>query len=145
MVMPLFSLGLAVEPRPPSSWSIMDPGHDPRVFFAAERTLLAWVRTGIGVIGLGFVVARFGLFLHLVSGETPSADDHSASSMLGVFFIALGSVGMGAAIVQFLRFIRTLPESDRPRNYFVGATVAYSALLGLTGAALAIYLFLQVS
>jgi putative membrane protein len=143
--MPPFSLGLAVRACLPSSCSFMDPSHDPRVFFAAERTLLAWVRTGIGVIGLGFVVARFGLFLHLVTGDAPSADDHSTSSVLGVSFIALGAAGMGAAIVQFLRFIRTLPESDKPRNYYMGATVAYSALLGLTGAALAIYLFLQVS
>ena len=42
---------------------------DPRIFFAAERTLLAWLRTGIAVIGLGFVVARFGLFLRLISQQ----------------------------------------------------------------------------
>ena len=36
---------------------------DPRVYFAAERTLLAWVRTGLALMGFGFVVARFGLFL----------------------------------------------------------------------------------
>ena len=36
---------------------------DPRVRFAIERTLLAWVRTGLALMGFGFVVARFGLFL----------------------------------------------------------------------------------
>jgi len=36
---------------------------DPRVYFAAEWTLLAWVRTGLAMMGFGFVVARFGLFL----------------------------------------------------------------------------------
>jgi putative membrane protein len=41
---------------------------DPRVLFAAERTLLAWVRTGITVIG-GFVVARFGLSLTVQSSQ----------------------------------------------------------------------------
>lgn len=35
---------------------------DPRVFFAAERTLLAWIRTGLTVMAFGFLVARFGLF-----------------------------------------------------------------------------------
>jgi putative membrane protein len=37
---------------------------DPRVYFAAERALLAWIRTGPAKMGFGFVVARFGLFLH---------------------------------------------------------------------------------
>ena len=41
----------------------MPEPNDPRIYFASERTLLAWIRTGISVVGLGFVVARFGLFL----------------------------------------------------------------------------------
>ena len=36
---------------------------DPRVYFAAERTFLAWIRTGLGLMGVGFAVARFGFFL----------------------------------------------------------------------------------
>jgi putative membrane protein len=35
--------------------------NDPRVFFAAERTLLAWIRTALALMGLGFVVARFDI------------------------------------------------------------------------------------
>ena len=34
----------------------MNPNSDPRVFFAAERTQLAWVRTGLPIMALGFVV-----------------------------------------------------------------------------------------
>ncbi|MPZ77370.1 MAG: DUF202 domain-containing protein [Deltaproteobacteria bacterium] len=43
--------------------------NDPRVFFAADRTLLAWTRTGITLMGFGFVIERFGLlflFRHTV-------------------------------------------------------------------------------
>ena len=40
---------------------------DPRVRFAAERTLLAWMRTGLALMGFGFVVARFGLFLREIA------------------------------------------------------------------------------
>jgi Domain of unknown function (DUF202) len=36
---------------------------DPRVYFAAERTLLAWQRSAVAFIALGFVVERFGLFM----------------------------------------------------------------------------------
>lgn len=34
-----------------------------RDYLAAERTFLAWIRTGLALMGFGFVVARFGIFL----------------------------------------------------------------------------------
>ena len=47
------------------------PEIDPRVVFAAERTLLAWIRTGLSLMGFGFVVARFGLFLRELAAVQP--------------------------------------------------------------------------
>ena len=46
---------------------------DPRVLFAAERTLLAWVRTSVTLMGLGFAVARFGVFLAVLRGAAAPA------------------------------------------------------------------------
>jgi putative membrane protein len=74
----------------------MNDADDPRVYFAAERTLLAWVRTGLTVIGLGFVVARFGLFLHLLRPDSTSGA-HVGSTMIGVGLVLLGSVAVGMA------------------------------------------------
>ena len=44
-------------------------------YLAAERTLLAWIRTGLALMGFGFVVARFGLFLQQlqIMQRTPKA------------------------------------------------------------------------
>lgn len=47
---------------------------DPRVLFASERTWLVWVRTGLAIIGLGYVVARCGLFLRIMArGDRPKS------------------------------------------------------------------------
>ncbi len=40
-----------------------EPKSRPARLFAAERTLLAWIRTGLALMGFGFVVARFDRFL----------------------------------------------------------------------------------
>ncbi|HJZ59966.1 MAG TPA: DUF202 domain-containing protein, partial [Gemmataceae bacterium] len=91
--------------------------NDPRVFFAAERTLLAWVRTGLGLIGLGFVVARFGLFLQLFEKQTGSEIAHHVSPWVGVALALLGSAASGVSAWQHRRFCRTLGPDELPRNY----------------------------
>ena len=78
---------------------------DPRVYFAAKRTLLAWIRTGLTVMGFGFVVARFGLFLNLLAvqrGSPPSAVDATPhlSAFVGIALVALGAVGILFAAYQ---------------------------------------------
>jgi len=121
----------------------MKDGRDPRVFFAAERTLLAWVRTGLTVVGIGFVVARFGLFLRLLAREGHAGDPGHTSTFLGVSFVLLGSVGIAMGVTQFMRFVRTLEELDKPEGYRPGWSVAFAALLALTGLLLAVYLLVR--
>lgn len=117
----------------------MSENHDPRVYFAAERTLLAWHRTGLAVIGIGFLVARFGLFLRLVRGDRDAAPLLS-STALGVGFVLLGTAAIAVAGWQHWKFRRDLPPEDLPRRYSSMPSVALTALLALMGLLLALYL-----
>ena len=119
------------------------PESDPRVFFAAERTLLAWLRTGLTIMALGFVVARFGLFLRLVSLQPQAtlAQSHSgASAALGVLFVVVGAISILGATIQHRRFVSTLPPSDLPTSYSRVFAVALSVTVGVLGVLLAVYL-----
>ena len=117
---------------------------DPRVYFAAERTLLAWLRTGLTVMAFGFVIARFGLFLQIVAIQAPAVSHPAqtgASAILGIVLVAAGTLMIIAAAAQHRRFIATLPQVDRPRYYAGGALILYSSiLLALVGIALTAYL-----
>lgn len=115
---------------------------DPRVFFAAERTLLAWLRTGLTLMGLGFVVARFGLFLRVLALQPQSAaqEPFAASAVLGVLFIVVGAAAVLVATVQHRRYVTTLPRSHLPEPYSRLFAVVLSATVGLLGLVLAAYL-----
>ncbi len=123
----------------------MSESSDPRVFFAAERTLLAWIRTGLAVMGLGFVVARFGLFIRLAAHGPDAAPPATSSTALGVAFVLLGAASIAMGTVQFVRFSRALPAADRPQNYNVGWAASLASLLAALGVVLAVYLVLRAA
>ena len=120
----------------------MNDADDPRVFFAAERTLLAWVRTGLTVMGLGFVVARFGLFLQILR-QNPESESHIGSTGIGVGLVLLGSAAVALAAWQNLRFIHGLGPGARPRYYMATWSVWFAAALALIGVVLAVYILMR--
>src|SRR6266852_4314477 len=71
---------------------------DLRDYLAAERTLLAWIRTGLALMGFGFVVARFALFLQQVH-VVPHAP-YAESSGLSLWF-GTALIGAGVAVLLF--------------------------------------------
>lgn len=122
----------------------MDQSSDPRVYFAAERTLLAWIRTGITVIGLGFVVARFGLFLQILRHD-PAPNSHPGSMLIGVGLVLLGSAAVAMAAWQHVQFCRDLDPADRPREPLPNWSVWFAATLSVVGIVLAGYILLRSS
>lgn len=117
---------------------------DPRVFFAAERTLLAWMRSGLTVIGLGFVVARFGLVLNLVAMSNPAAavgrHPHWPSNALGIVLVVFGAASILGALYNHHAYVRTLPPEDLPELPFPRLASLLSLSIAITGFLLAAYL-----
>lgn len=88
---------------------------DPRVYFAAERTLLAWLRTGIAIMAFGFVVARFSLVLRLLQMQNGvGVTGHGVSPYLGAGLVLLGAVATAVGASEYRRYCIRLPASDLP-------------------------------
>jgi uncharacterized protein (DUF302 family)/uncharacterized membrane protein YidH (DUF202 family) len=110
-------------------------------YLAAERTFLAWIRTGLALMGFGFVVARFALFLqqlHFLQGELST--ESYGSLWFGTVLIVVGVFVTAFAGWRHLRLVRALDHGEK--SYFQPTIqlVAIAFFLALAGAAMAIYL-----
>jgi putative membrane protein len=120
------------------------PKDDPRVYFAAERTLLAWLRTGLGLMGVGFAVARFGLFLRELQASQPHATVPKTGLSLwsGVALVALGVIVNIGAVVRHIQTVKQLGAGTWQPGKVSAQAVALAVVLAAIGLAMAIYLVL---
>jgi putative membrane protein len=100
---------------------------DPRVLFAAERTLLAWQRSAIALMGFGFVVERFGLFLTLVAHQPPSQRGFSLG--LGVLLLLLGAAVALISARQFRQIAKNLDPAVVPPGYWTHVGVSLNIII----------------
>lgn len=134
---------MSAEPNPKSKAL---PGQsDPRVYFAAERTFLAWIRTGLALMGFGFVVARFGLFLRELSMRNsgpPQASSHTTgpSLWLGTALVIVGVIVNITAVTTHIHQVSELRSGDWIAGRISGTAVTLALLLSAAGIGLAIYL-----
>ncbi len=112
-----------------------------RVHMANERTFLAWIRTGIGIMAFGFVVEKFALFLKQISyllGREISVPSRGYSSVFGIFLVALGALMGVLAFIRYKKVERQIDEDTYQPSLILDLLLTISVLA--VGIFLVIYL-----
>jgi putative membrane protein len=118
------------------------PEKDPRVYFAAERTLLAWIRTGLALMGLGFAIARFGLFIRETHLTLGAQANFPGSTFSGISLISLGVLVNLLGMFDYSRTIRALRRGEWIPGRISRMGVALASALAVVGILMAVRLFL---
>ena len=108
----------------------MSDANDPNFQMAAERTLLAWIRTGVAVMALGFVLVRH--------------DGEKVESMLiGFVLILLGAAVVGFSAREYAPMFRGFHESAHPGGNLATLSVWFAVALAAAGVVLAVSLLVR--
>ena len=78
---------------------------------AADRTLMAWIRTSLSLIGFGFTIAKAYDYMQSMQPEQ-SIDALESPLLFGGSFIVLGMLALLAAIIQHVNILRQLQARD---------------------------------
>ena len=82
---------------------------------ANERTFLAWIRTSIAIMGFGFIVFKFSLFVRQISlmiGENTSLPPTGYSATIGIVLVILG---MMVTLLAFFTYLKTKKQIETER------------------------------
>ena len=119
---------------------------DPRVYFAAERTFLAWIRTGLALMGIGFAVSRFGLFLRQLTEADPHLPTNIRATGLslwsGVALVALGVIVTLSSAFRHIQLIQQLSAGTWEPGRVSRDALLLGLVLAAIGVGMAIYLML---
>lgn len=108
--------------------------NDPRVLFAAERTLLAWNRTASGLIALGFFIDRAALM------TDAAKSGRGFAAAIGIAFLLLGVLLNVLSVVQYRRGVASLRPVEIPPGYWPNLAVVTSLAVALLGLLLVFYI-----
>ena len=115
--------------------------NDPRVFFAAERTLLAWNRTALSLMAFGFVIERFGLFVLVLMPKHDLSVHRILSFVIGIVFVLLGAFIAAFSTVQYRKVLKTLKPIEIPAGYSANLGVVSNLIIAALGVFLTVLFF----
>ena len=122
----------------------MSNDSDPRVFFAAERTLLAWNRTATALLAFGFLIERSGILLVTLKPELAEKSTIYLTFICGVGFIILGVMCAIFSSYQFIAFVKTLDPGDLPKSYGYKWAVFINWAVAVMAVALVITMYVSI-
>ncbi|KQS27874.1 YidH family protein [Dyadobacter sp. Leaf189] len=91
--------------------------HNPNDHLANERTFLAWIRTSIGIMGFGFVVVKFSLFVRQITavlGHKAEVPSTGYSPLIGILLVGMGAL---TTLFSYIRYIDTKRQLEAGQYY----------------------------
>jgi putative membrane protein len=113
----------------------------PADYLANERTFLAWIRTSIAIMGFGFVIVKFAVFIRQVSlmmGTNVTMPQNRSSAIVGIVMVILGAIMAGFSYFQYNQIEKRLHQNE----YYSSKNLSLLVTLALVVAAVLLVYYL---
>jgi putative membrane protein len=112
----------------------------PTDHLANERTFLAWIRTSIALIGFGFVIVKFSMFVRQMSlmTGTPMVTGQGYSGVIGMLMVVFGAA---ITLLSYIRY-RNIEKQLNRNKFFASRNLAVMVTIGIVVVSLVIIFYM---